>query len=1372
MDSTTELLYSWSTLEASAVATQVLRGFSLVAVILLARQQIHRGVYAKPPGGLCFTLMDAGQVVLLLTSAVVAFVNALYVLEEEWSVHLLHAPTIRVATADFAMAVTLVLVFMVFIQRLLLSLPPSGFCCFITGVLCVSTITDIINCLARMQKKAGDYETNVEIQKTEIIISLVLAFSTAGNFLFAGVRDTIFLHSKLSKVSRLRNEDDSSIFGKITCIGLFPLFRKILIGNEGKDFALPVLRRGMKCRSLATRLSVWITRGRKDGINQRVFMRSIMRVLWPDVVRVVSCTLAYYGCLFAKAPTLELLMASTSRGHATLGAILLLAVSIAESLISCYHMDLLIQFTCRSRAMLQGAIFMKIKQMAAREERIKSLSDLLASVRTVKMYAWEEVFLETVQRLRNVEVSWLYKANLLDGVLDSFYTASSSVMTLLLFCSFYFFKPTVDLTPELSFSCIYLLYMTDLTLNSAALVFRTGRQVSLALIRISKFCTEAHEGKQNDGVTPDADQEKGRVKLEMCTFSWNHPKDQAPPQLEGLSLDILPGSLVGVVGFVGSGKSSLLSAIMGEMRCISGKVICNGSMAYVPQLAHLHNMTLRDNILYGKPMDTEHYEHAITACCLSDDIKKLPYEDLSEVGEKGGNLSGGQKQRLSIARAVFSRSDVYLLDDPLSALDPVVGKMVFHEVIGNAGLLQNKTRIVVCNQGTYLPHMDKLILVHERGIRVYNALHELLADPNCPERLRDEAGHDELCSYDDERLHTKGIEEKDGGRRVAGEEEQKSNETACSILRALIRYSGWPGIVALISFFLGAVALTLEQLCIKTWTDLYSGNTEGQNVSQAYWVDLLVSLCLADVIFRIAGGVLVAMSSRRLSQSLHDEMLAHVLRSPVSLFDDSPRGRILSRFSADMDLVDSRTFLTGKQSVQSVLYTTAKIAVIATQSPQVVAAAAGAAAVIVFGLRLAVQTSYRARQFENTVLSRLLAHVTETLDCLASMRVYGVVRHACHRFCRLADENTRGFSTFCATYKFTRFLSSVCGFAVVLSALLLNVVFVDEWDPSSVGLAMSSASAVPLAMMYLCVLLFTILQMVVSFERCLQYSKLPAEPDVTDEEKEQRKKLSKTFLLDWPFEGGFRFEDYSASYRPGVLPNVLNNVTFTVRPMEKVGVVGRTGAGKSSLLLALLRVLNASQGHIFIDGVDISRVPLKKLRRAITVIPQDPTLLRGTLRMNLDPTNSHTDEELWNALKQANLLPLVSAHPDKLLLETGDGGSNLSVGQRQLVCLARALLRSTRILLLDEATSQMDSDTEKFIQATLRDSCKNSTLLTIAHRLHTVIDYDKILVMDGGRVREFGAVSDLLGNQSSVFYGMAKEAGIIVEENHGFSTDL
>ncbi|KAL1425826.1 hypothetical protein MTO96_018809 [Rhipicephalus appendiculatus] len=502
---------------------------------------------------------------------------------------------------------------------------------------------------------------------------------------------------------------------------------------------------------------------------------------------------------------------------------------------------------------------------------------------------------------------------------------------------------------------------------------------------------------------------------------------------------------------------------------------------------------------------------------------------------------------------------------------------------------------------------------------------------------------------------------------------------------------------------------------------------------------------------------------------MHRSMLEHLLASPVSFFDSTPRGRILARFSLDLDAMDSRLFLGAKQSLQNAFITIAKLVVVGTQTPPVLAVGALAVVVMIYAMKCSIKASNACRYLESRHVSRMLQHVTETRDSLSTVRCLGAVPRFKRHYERLSDLGLRAFAAFATCFRFSRFAAGSCGLLVVLAALAFSVALAGREASaeasSSVGLALSSSLSIPMMTVALCLSLYVVLQVTVSFERDLEYTELPAEKSAADQGDAGDSLLVAPAALDdsWPSKGIVEFEKYSASYRPGILPDVLKSVTFVVEPQEKVGVVGRTGAGKSSLVLALLRVLRASRGRILIDGVDVSTVPLRRLRSAIT----DPSLVRGSLRDNLDPTRSHSDGQLWRALRQAHLSDTVAGRREGLLLETGDGGSNLSVGQRQLVCLARALLRGPKILVLDEATSQMDGDTDRLIQATLRDAFADCTVIAIAHRIHTVLDYDKILVMSEGTVLEYGPVKTLLSDTSSAFYTMARNAGALPFDAQG-----
>ncbi|XP_077561247.1 ATP-binding cassette sub-family C member 2-like [Haemaphysalis longicornis] len=1428
-------------LKPAEVGSFLLKCSALVVLVLFGGPETLPNNYPPTSSGPYWTLLDVAHAALLMASAVLAGTKGVFCVSSSQ----LAACVLTEATSDFAMALSLILVLLLLARRRQHCLPPSGFAVTLLGLLTTACVLDVFCQLAALFTIQDTLSLTTNMDDKTLIVSLVLVATLGANFIASEIQDLV-----LERTEETKNEDTRSLLGRQACTALYPLLNEAFRKGTSAGAPLPVLRRGMRCKRLIETVTARLQPPSHFRGKRRKFLLTMLKVLWVDVVRIALSTAAYFACIFARVPALELLL-STSNGVSVATAVLLFsATSAMELLVSCYQIDIINTFGCRARSMFLGVVFKKVTTMSAgskarypagqitsmlgvdcstvysaafcvptplfgalflpmvfwmlaaragvgpalccaawlllvlslpfltsrlqkhmwtqamraREGRLRATADLLSAIRVVKMYAWEDAMQKNVLCARETELKWLRRINLLDGILDSIYSSTSSVLMIILFSTLPRLQPDIALTPALSFSCVALLYMTDLTMNDCGQAIRFFSQVSLALRRIADFCTAEEQPEQKEHCKTLLHFRKGAVEMRNCSFSWAQPEhEKVKVQLFNVNLDIEPGTLVGVVGFVGSGKSSLLSAILGDMHLIQGSATCTGSVAFVPQLPNVHNMTLRDNILYGKPRDSARYERVIRSCQLMNDINKLPSGDMTELGEKGTNLSGGQKQRISLARAAYSQSNVYLLDDPLSALDPVVGSRVFREVIGPEGLLKDRTRIMVCNQGNYLRHMNRLVVVDGESVKVYDKLQDLLGDPKTPLNLRQALDDRSLQLFSKAGACIQEMEENDEVQRITEEEINGSTKSRWEVVRSLLRLARWPVAVAVLAFVVAACAVAMEQLIVKQWTDATVASAEaGSPPHQSPWTQALVTICALDVASRILGSVMLSLTAQGVSRTLHRDMLNHVLRSPVSFFDGSPRGRILNRFSADIEVMDARSYLSGKQSVQNALIVLAKVVVIGMQSPIVVGMTAVVTALAAFAMDLTAKVSYHARYSESLAMSRLLQHATETVDALSSVRAYGVADHFRRHFWRLCDRVTRGYSCFGTAYCFARSLSAVAGFVVVLCTLLANTVFTghEELDPSGLGLALSSATSVPMSLATLSVILLNILQMVVSFERCLDYTELPPEVDVTVECRNEGAQQSPKSLSKWPSRGEILFQDYSASYRPGVLPNVLSAVTFAVGPTEKIGVVGRTGAGKSSLVLALLRMLRASQGHILIDGVDIASVPLRVLRRKITVIPQDPCLVRGTLRMNLDPTNSHSDREIWQALERAHLAKMVANDARGLLLETSDGGCNLSVGQRQLVCLARALLRAPRVLLLDEATSQMDGDTDQLIQLALREAFGHCTLFTIAHRLHTVLDYDRILVLEDGRVREFDSVARLLANPSSAFYSMALEAGI------------
>ncbi|XP_075556557.1 ATP-binding cassette sub-family C member 3-like [Dermacentor variabilis] len=792
------------------------------------------------------------------------------------------------------------------------------------------------------------------------------------------------------------------------------------------------------------------------------------------------------------------------------------------------------------------------------------------------------------------------------------------------------------------------------------------------------------------------------------------------------------------------------------MKAFHAFLISHGTIACVPQSACIYNMSIRDNILFGRDLDLLLYERVLSACELLKDIAGFPAGDLTEVGQKGATLSGGQKQRIALARAVYSDSSVYLLDDTLSALDVHVASKVFDRVIGRHGMLRKKTRLIVCTQTQYLEQMDRILLVADRQITTFESVKQLMNDPRCPKMICCGDKIKDRRTYGNDTEMPLNHENKGLAHKVTEDEVESSNLRNTDLLLSYVRICGPSLAFCCSSFLLRACAVGAYLVWMKQWTDASTSQW-----STSVWVGGLIAICICDVLFGCLGAFTLAVSQRNLSNRLYKAMTRSVLGCPVVFFDATPRGRVLNRLSTELDAIDSRLFMGCKQLLQSLTAGIARIIVTGLQVPTAAVLAALAVTFYLFAMVILAKASNMARRFESVHVARLLQHVAETRDTLSVVRSYGVEDRFCAHCYRLVDAAMTALLTLADCLRCCRFLGGLCGFVVILASVVFAVLPSGRIqnvaaDGSSVGLVLSSSMGVSLLVMASTGAVFFFVQTLVSFEKCLEYTRLPQEVDddesksTTDNARINAKGWESSQIIGicpmhdttWPSEGKLEFDHYSASYKPGILPDVLTDLSFVAHPREKVGVVGRTGAGKSSLLMAVLRVLKASAGSIRIDNVDITTVSLRRLRSAVTIIPQ------------------------------AHLTEFVSRHSMNLRMDVGDGGSNLSAGQRQLVCLARALLRRPRVLLMDEATSHMDSDTDRIVQATLRQSFAYCTVLTIAHRLETILDYDKILVMSKGRVVEYGSTQQLASNRNSAFHTMLRQAGLLPKDHSGVYDDL
>ncbi|XP_077535067.1 multidrug resistance protein mrp-7-like isoform X2 [Haemaphysalis longicornis] len=1005
-----------------------------------------------------------------------------------------------------------------------------------------------------------------------------------------------------------------------------------------------------------------------------------------------------------------------------------------------------------------------------RDERLRKFTDFLSSVRHIKMSALEDVFQENLRQLRLKEIDQAYRVNTLESVLETVITATSSVMIIIAFGTVTIMRGDVTFSPATVFACVYILTLMDIFTGYLPHTIRLKTPVSRSCRRLMTFF-RAEEHCEMEARKPDLDQlADGQVTIKGCSFSWTkRDVKDAAAVLHGVDLDMQGGSLFAVIGSVGSGKSSLLSAITGNMRCLGGCLRLKGKIGIVAQAAQVLNMTIRDNITFGRTFDCEFYSRVLEACQLVRDIDMFPAGDLTEAGEKGEMLSGGQKQRVALARAVYSRSDIYLLDDPTSAQDPRVARCILEQVIGPKGILADKTRLLVTNSPRLPFCVDRWVLMHEKRAAMFEDLKTLKEHPGVPVTLLEdlyapnelEATKDGGCTEGDFTKEQKEF-------RVVKDEGMLSEKGTLQVILAYFEYSGVDAVLALLCFIASAVLVACQLLCIKAWALTMTSTGTDPSTSSKNMVGLLAIICIGDVIFRLGSGALLAAASRRCSLSLHSEMLRRIAGSPLSFFDATPRARILNRFSMDLEVNDTRVFVAYKQLFQNVLCVVTRLGVVGSQAPIVFGLGCGAVIVLIFVMRYFVPATMIGRLYESTRASLVLHHLMETLDCVGLIRCYGVMRQFCARFRRLLDDFLEAYNMFAFCFSFNRLLVTVCGVVIVVLTVLIVIVPGHEDSAANTGLSLLSSLTVPFAMAGAFAVLFWSTQGGVAYERTLEYTELPMEQQMSAEHAssaDSPHEESTSFFAEpyddyWPSKGLVKFQNFSASYCPGIAEDALKDISFEAHPGEKVAVVGRTGAGKSTLVLALLRMIERTSGTLTIDGTDICSIPLKRLRTAISIIPQDPSLFSGTLRENLDPRSCHSDLELWAVLRDVHFNDFVKSIPEGLLFLIGEKGGNLSAGQRQLVSLARALLRATKIIVLDEATSQMDQETDRKVQRVLRESFSRCTFITIAHRIDTVLDYDKVIVMGDGRVLECGRIKDLLAQPQSTFYSMVQSSGI------------
>uniref|UniRef100_A0A669B1S8 ABC-type glutathione-S-conjugate transporter n=1 Tax=Oreochromis niloticus TaxID=8128 RepID=A0A669B1S8_ORENI len=980
-------------------------------------------------------------------------------------------------------------------------------------------------------------------------------------------------------------------------------------------------------------------------------------------------------------------------------------------------------FIAKKRSKLQVKIQMKFM-----DGRIRLMNEILNGIKILKFYAWEKAFLEQVLGYREKELKALKKSQILYSISIASFNSSSFLIAFAMFGVYVMLDDKNVLDAQKVFVSMALINILKTPLSQLPFAISTTLQAVVSLKRLGKYLCSEELKMENVSKAPLNGED---VVIENGTFSWSA---EGPPCLKRISVSVPRGSLVAVVGPVGSGKSSLLSAMLGETEKRSGQVTVKGSVAYVPQQAWIQNATVQDNIIFGREKLKTWYHRVLEACALLPDLDILPAGDATEIGEKGLNLSGGQKQRVSLARAVYRKADVYLLDDPLSAVDAHVGQHIFDKVIGPKGVLRDKTRILVTHGMSFLPQADLILVLVDGEITESGSYQELLSR------------HGAFADF----IHTFASTERKESAIQRGKE---TFQTLVLLLDMYKKYFKTIGLAIIIPIVFLYAFQQGASLAYNYWLSKWADDpvVNGTQIDTDLKLTVFGALGFVQGVAIFGTTVAISICGIIASRHLHMDLLNNVLHSPMSFFESTPSGNLLNRFAKEIDAIDCMV-PEGLKMMLSYVFKLMEVCII-------VLMATPFAAVIILPLSFLyafvqsfyVATSCQLRRLEAVSRSPIYTHFNETVQGASVIRAFGEQsRFILQANDRVDFNQTSYFPRFVATRWLAVNLEFV-GNGVVLAAAILSVMGKSTLSPGIVGLAVSHSLQVTGILSWIVRSWTDVENNIVSVERVNEYADTPKEASWSIE--------SSSLPQAWPQNGTIEFQDYGLQYRKG-LELALKGITLHIHEREKVGIVGRTGAGKSSLALGIFRILEAAKGKIFIDGVDIADIGLHDLRSRITIIPQDPVLFSGSLRMNLDPFDTYTDEEVWSSLELAHLKNFVSNLPDKLNHECTEGGENLSLGQRQLVCLARALLRKTKILVLDEATAAVDLETDTLIQSTIRTQFEDCTVLTIAHRLNTIMDYTRVIVMDRGHVSEMDSPANLI-SQRGQFYRMCREAGLV-----------
>ncbi|CAH2229132.1 jg8067, partial [Pararge aegeria aegeria] len=1125
------------------------------------------------------------------------------------------------------------------------------------------------------------------------------------------------------------------------------------------------------------------------------------------------------------------------------------------------------------------------RQTAVRtDNRIRLMNEVIQSIEAIKMYAWENAFAGIIGQARRKEMNVIKKMSWLRAVMISCVKLNTKVAIFLSIISFIAFKNELTAAKVfVIFSYYDILKYSLVDFLPLAITFTLEAYVSVQRIQEFLLLPEVDnqdgvdlinidEVKNTSGLNgvfekigngqqayikseTNLEQLKPAVLVSFKDYTAHWPSTEEDSKekvvaLSDINLNIKPESLTTIVGTVGSGKTTLLQAMLREILPTTGHLSVRGVLAYAAQDPWLFEASVRQNILFGQELDLRRYKQVIKCCQLKSDLDILPHGDKTVVGERGTSLSGGQRARISLARCVYQHADVYMLDDPLAAVDAKVAQAIYEECI--RGFLRDKATVLVTHHVQYATHASNVCVMRAGKIVAQGTYHELkngvaefeklieMGSKGEEEKQKQKIAYEkqESVEHSHKLRSQRSMSEAsqlsfnmdlDNNKDPAYEgESQKEGSVDFGVYLSYIKSGGGKFTMILLCslFMLAQIFYSSTDVWLKEWVNIEEANSayqkEVRNISTStnstpplnfeelsknYFhltreqcVYIYASLIVICMFFTWNKLLVFYNTCIKASTVFHDTMFRGVTNAPMWFFHHNPSGRILNRFSKDMGQVDTLLPVALVDCLGFFLEVIAILVVVCLVNWWLLLPTAVVAFLLHLLRLLFLSTSRELKRIEAIARSQSLNHAAATVSGLSTIRsAREQQRTLAREFDKLQDLHSSAWSLVLSTNRaFGFWMDMVCCLYLATVTFSFFLFIGQDSMGGNVGLAITQVIGLVGMCQYGMRQTAEVENQMTSVERILEYTNLPAEKPVEPDVKALKSAHPNLDFESWPNQGEIVFEDVSLEYEKqpkkeqvsesGIKLDepayAIRGVNFTIRPGEKVAVVGRTGAGKSSLIAALFR-LNKISGKVTVDGVNADQAGLRRWRSRLCALPQRPALFAATLRDNLDPEQKYTDAQLFAALNEVELQELVSSLPGGLSSKVGDGGGNLSSGQRQLLCLARAALARRAVLVLDEATANVDTETDKHIQTTIRTKFAESTVLTIAHRLNTVMDYDRVIVMDKGRIVETGHPYELLTQTSQQLLTQAKteaqprrpiltksQAPLAIPENFAYESTL